>query len=245
MIMHPHIVITKEIASKVLETIDAGLTGGLGHPIPGQMCVEAAVCYALGLDHSDDPKCVGHAIRALKIALNDLQWPNDKERAKGLRRLGLIQLGSLGTVDEKLMIQKVALYLANTYMRNYLATYPLDTGYQKLRSFAYLFDKKIVNVKSLQKKLNIIWDFMEEEHGYCDDFVDNLKNILENIDYVNPGYNDLSHCGEMLSDTVKLLWDDEDTKKGELKILTDYAEAVVQILVKLKAPSRKWLALTK
>ena len=40
--------ITREIAQKVLNTVDAGLTKGIGESIPGQMCVEAAVCFALG-----------------------------------------------------------------------------------------------------------------------------------------------------------------------------------------------------
>lgn len=42
--------LTKEIAQKVLTTVDKGLSCGLGHPKPGQMCVEAAVCYALDGD---------------------------------------------------------------------------------------------------------------------------------------------------------------------------------------------------
>lgn len=50
--------ITREIASKVLEVVDAGLVKGLGQPLPGQMCVEAAVCFAMGLPHSDEPTCV-------------------------------------------------------------------------------------------------------------------------------------------------------------------------------------------
>lgn len=49
-------IVTREIAAKVRDTIDAGLVQGLGEPIPGQMCVEAAVCYALGLPHGDDPE---------------------------------------------------------------------------------------------------------------------------------------------------------------------------------------------
>lgn len=42
------VTITKEIAQKVRDTVDAGLSEGVGKPIPGQMCVEAAVCFALG-----------------------------------------------------------------------------------------------------------------------------------------------------------------------------------------------------
>ena len=63
--------ITKEIAVKVLQVVDAGLTGGLGKPVPGQMCVEAAVSYALDLPHGDEPACVASALRSLKIKLND------------------------------------------------------------------------------------------------------------------------------------------------------------------------------
>ena len=67
-------VITLDIAQKVLATVDAGLVSGVGTPIPGQMCVEAAVCYALGLPHSDDPLCVSRALREFKIRLNDANW---------------------------------------------------------------------------------------------------------------------------------------------------------------------------
>jgi hypothetical protein len=63
--------ITAEVAQKVLDVVDAGLVRGVGEPVPGQMCVEAAVCYALGLPHGDDPACVSSALRGLKIRLND------------------------------------------------------------------------------------------------------------------------------------------------------------------------------
>src|SRR5574343_868290 len=79
--------ITQEIAAKVLRVVDAGLSHGVGEPIPGQMCVEAAVCYALGLPHGDNPQCVSNLLRSLKIRLNDTSWASNAERAKGLRRL--------------------------------------------------------------------------------------------------------------------------------------------------------------
>ncbi len=59
--------ITKDVVIKLLGIVDAGLTNGLGVQEPGQMCVEAAVCYALGLPHGDDPKCVDPSLRSLKI----------------------------------------------------------------------------------------------------------------------------------------------------------------------------------
>src|SRR6478735_3685027 len=92
--------ITREIATKVLTTVDAGLVKGVGNPVPGQMCVEAAVCYAMGLPHGDEPACVAPALRRLKIRLNDSCWSSNEARARGMRRLALIQLGSAGVLDE-------------------------------------------------------------------------------------------------------------------------------------------------
>ena len=86
--------INKTLANKVLETVDAGLTKGMGKPIPGQMCVEAAVCFAMGLPHSDNPTCVGKAVRAFKIHLNDASWSSNVARATGMRKLAVAQLGS-------------------------------------------------------------------------------------------------------------------------------------------------------
>ena len=82
------------IARKVLSTVDAGLVRGLGKPIPGQMCVEAAVNYAIGNKHGDDPKCVGKAVRDFKIKLNDCDWSSNEARTEGMRRLAIAQLGS-------------------------------------------------------------------------------------------------------------------------------------------------------
>ena len=92
--------ITKSVAVKLLSVVDVGLTRGVGNPIPGQMCVEAAVCYALGLPHGDDPKCVARGVRSLKIRLNDSEWSSNEARASGLRRLALIQLGSADKIGD-------------------------------------------------------------------------------------------------------------------------------------------------
>jgi hypothetical protein len=94
-------VITREVAEKVRDTVAAGLVSGMGDPVPGQMCVEAAVCYALGLPHGDDPGCVSETLRALKIRLNDSRWSSPQARAQGLRRLAVAQLGSAGELDDQ------------------------------------------------------------------------------------------------------------------------------------------------
>lgn len=92
--------LNETIARKVLTTVDAGLVRGLGRQKPGAMCIEAAVCFAYGLPHSDQPPCVGSAVRNFKIRLNDSSWSSDAARAKGMRKLAIAQLGS-DVIDQK------------------------------------------------------------------------------------------------------------------------------------------------
>src|ERR1700732_3111062 len=114
--------ITKTIAKKVLSVVDAGLVSGLGSPVPGQMCVEAAVCFALGLPHGDKPACVAPSLRLLKIRLNDSRWSSPSARAKGLRRLALAQLGSAGALDEKEFVKRVVKFVIQVTLTDCLFT---------------------------------------------------------------------------------------------------------------------------
>jgi hypothetical protein len=100
--------LNREIAKKVLAAVDAGLVSGLGVQVPGKMCVEAAVCFALGLPHGDNPPCVGEAVRALKIRLNDSNWSSNEARTRGMRRIAIAQLGSVD-IDQKEFANIVAL----------------------------------------------------------------------------------------------------------------------------------------
>jgi hypothetical protein len=106
--------INKKLAAKVLSVIDAGLVSGLGTPEPGKMCIEAAVNYALGAPHGDKPACVSPALRDLKINLNDANWSTNAARTKGLRRLGIAQLGSAGVLDEREFTTRVARFAIRT-----------------------------------------------------------------------------------------------------------------------------------
>jgi hypothetical protein len=108
--------ITREVAKNVLNTVNAGLVSGLGKPKPGQMCVEAAVCYAMGLPHGDNPPCVSPPLRSLKMRLNDAGWSSKSARANGLRELALLQLGTDGVLDEVEFVKKVALLVINKYL---------------------------------------------------------------------------------------------------------------------------------
>ena len=109
--------LTKEIASKVKETIDCGLSSGMGNPVPGEMCIEAAVCYAYGLPHSDNPPCVGSSVRGFKIRLNDANWSSNQARAKGMRAIGIAQLNS-NVLDQIEFSTKITLKIINKITAN-------------------------------------------------------------------------------------------------------------------------------
>lgn len=92
---------TKQTARKILNLLSYGLTAGMGKAIPGQMCVEAVVCFALGEPHDDRPSCVSSLVRTFKITLNDCRWSSNMARARGLTRIALAQLGSQKIDDMK------------------------------------------------------------------------------------------------------------------------------------------------
>jgi hypothetical protein len=86
--------LNKAAARAVLKVVDAGLVKGLGEPVPGKMCVEAAICFALNLPHGDQPRCVAAFIRSYKIKINDARWSSNAARTSGMRRAAIAQLGS-------------------------------------------------------------------------------------------------------------------------------------------------------
>lgn len=90
------------IAARLQEIIPRGLVSGMGLPEPGMMCVEAAVCYAMGLPHGDEPTCVNNSVRRAKIALNDAPWSSKAARAAGMLDASIAQLGSAGAEFDEL-----------------------------------------------------------------------------------------------------------------------------------------------
>jgi hypothetical protein len=149
--MDQAIKIGRKVARRVLEVVDAGLSNGLGNPVPGEMCVEAAVCYALGLPHGDDPKCVGKAVRAFKIRLNDSRWSSNAARAKGLQRLAVAQLGS-DKIDQKEFSVRLAIETVRQVLPIALVTAKIqDEVIQACRDARTLEEAREAAVKAKEK----------------------------------------------------------------------------------------------
>lgn len=119
----------KEIIPKYDAILERGLCKGVGKP-DGQMCIEAAICTALGLPFGDDPVCVASAVRAYKIAINDKIWSSPQARAKALRDIGIAQIGSKDIVNDEEFICRLSqktiqvlivhLFRNNKYTKNNL-----------------------------------------------------------------------------------------------------------------------------
>jgi len=156
--------ITKELSQKVLDVVDKGLCFGLGDPIPGQMCVEAAVCFAMGEKHGDHPDCVDSDLADFKISLNDKDdWETDKKRANGLRELAIAQLGTSSNFDyrefsdrlkHKLLFEK---FCENLLKNHHLHKYLVEE----------LKKAKWNEIDSILDEWN---NYLENQYGIIDDY---------------------------------------------------------------------------
>lgn len=239
---------------KLLKTVDAGLCPGVGIPTPGQMCVQAAVCYALGLPHGDDPECVGWAVRVLIISLNDGDWSSNKARAKGLRKLTVAQLGS-NALDQD---QFVKLFALKTVQR---LCPPLFEELSKLvdyedRERMNSMGRACASVESLQDEVPAIIEALEELRSCNPDFVrlitvsSTLFQILKfslNLDdsanhyYSNTRFIETSSAisnilllSQLLSQALNLSLDEA---------LTMMADTCLEVLIEMESPGCQWLGL--
>jgi hypothetical protein len=205
--------ITEKDARKVMDTVDAGLVTGVGIPRPGAMCVEAAVCYALGLPHGDDPDCVSRALRHLKIRLNDSNWSSDTARAMGLRRLALIQLGSRNEIDDKEFARRVA-----------------ELAIRKAVPYALWCAAKIQKDPSHRQALL-------DAANRCE-----IEGTIGAADAAHAA-SYAAHAASYAADAAASYA--ADAAAAQDRVLSKFAEEVVQILIDMKAPGAKWLWMTE
>lgn len=244
--------ITQKHIDKINCLLDYGLVRGLGEPTPGHMCVEAAICYALGLSHSDDPGCVIEPLRDLKIKLNDARWSSPHSRAEGLRRLAVAQLGSKDVLDEKEFITRVVLLVIRTNAPRAarIAAKNCSAFYPSVRDLLLADAKAWEESPTLHGFVNslgvlayvqvapALWHRVTPEHqalmfareaasaipaGHFTDAAAHAAFVVQLISYM-VRHND-GEGNHFLSDLV----------------IAEFAEGVVQILIEMKAPGCAWL----
>jgi len=254
--------INLEVAQKVLSVVDAGLVSGVGKPIPGQMCVEAAVRYALGLPHGDDPACVSRALRRLKIRLNDARWSSDQARAKGLRRLAVAQLGSAGELDDEEFVRHIVDLAirksAPLALRAAAAVHKDRKHRAALLDAAAKCEKEGARQAAIKAK-KVAAAAADAAASAADAFAaayaaasaadaaadDAAYAAASGADAASAAYAAAYAASAAGAAADAAAAAAADAAAARDKSLSDYAEDVVQILIEMKAPGCQWLALTE
>ncbi len=241
--------ITREVAAKVLEVVDCGLVNGLGKPVPGQMCVEAAVCYAMGLPHSDEPDCVSPALRTLKIKLNDQSWSSNEARAKGLRRLALAQLGSANVLDEREFAKRVAVVaikkMVPIALRAAASVHPKEQHKLALLAAADECEQKgteaAANAADAAANAAYAAGHGRRAANAAAYAAANAAYAAANAAYAaaNAAYAAANAAAYAAANAAANAAAERD------RILSAFAEDVVQVLIEMKAPGCQWLDLTE
>jgi len=229
------------IAKKVLAVVDAGLSEGVGKPEPGFMCVEAAVCYALGLPHGDEPECVSSALRSLKIALNDKPWSSKKARAKGLRRLALAQLGSRGALDDREFAKRVAELAIRKFKAGLLeAAYRCEAaGTRDAASYAAAADYASYAASYAAAAAA----YATKATSYATATA--AAAAAAAAAAYAAAYADYAAAYAAAYAAYAAADADAAKKKAYDEVLSGFAEGVVQILIGMRAPGCQWLSLTE
>lgn len=212
--------ITEQNAIRVLEVVDKGLTYGLGNPKPGKMCVEAAVCFAFGERHDDNPKCVDGYLVGFKIDLNDQEaWKSKLSRARGLRRLAIAQLGTADKFDDVRFQKLVIDLVARTILPNMIRA---DASRKDYFQIGGEFDDFKEEAEELAAKL--------ERRGAAACVVNAIPIRLASRNLMQ----------ELVAQRAKglsIAWTEP--------MLVAHCEGVVQILIKMKTQGSKFLYLTE
>jgi hypothetical protein len=223
--------LSNKLVASILTNIDKGLVGGLGKPVPGHMCVEAAICYSLGLPHGDDPKCVSSAVRGLKIALNDASWSSKAARAAGMRRLAIAQLGTNINFDDFEFAVCVSIMTVNTVVADIMARMGLPKEEKKCKAASTI---KIAwgAAKSAESAARGAESAAESAAWSAARSAKSAWSAARGA-----AWGAARSAAE--SAAWGAAWRAESAAKD--KILSQFAENVVQILIKMEVPAVKYL----
>ncbi len=248
--------LTRKVAEKVLKVVDAGLVSGLGKAKPGQMCVEAAVCYALGLPHGDNPPCVGESVRSFKISLNDCKWPTDEDRTKGMRKLAIAQLGSneidqtkfLEIVGFKCITQILPVIVQNAITEDKDNDFCKKQNKELKPMISKL--KKAKDFEEAEKLAEKVWDIYASASAYASDYASAYASAYAS-DYAYAYASASAYASAYASDYASAYASDyasayayrEKNPIFNLQVLNMTTQAGLEALIELKSPGCEWLDL--
>jgi hypothetical protein len=244
---------TRRTAERLIPLIDAGLVAGLGEPVPGQMCAEAAVCFALDLPHEDRPPCVSPAVRALVVVLNDANWTDPATRARGMKRLAIAQIGTADTIDDDDFAASVVRMAIRTILPTALRHF--SRFVERIPAMAYeaaaLRCEKDADGASFTNAVKVANWFKTPgppSVGPCLIFDSVSRSLLNAFNIVRSGVKRDNGATAVrnikaIEETYAAVLDTANIFEPRDILFSAFAENVVQILIKLNAPGAAWLDL--
>ena len=224
--------------------LDSLLRRGLGSGIREvaqrrPWCLEQAVAVATGEskrghDVTDTPDCVAPTLSPFGAGLNDMLWSSNQARARGLRRLGIAQLGSAGL--ENPVWTGCALVLARKIRTELVPTH------------------LALHLPESDAVTNLIETCRDERVGEkmtLRAFVEVQRVVLDDIDLVEVGSalmrirreGDLGNFEAVLDRLTELVRETSFERDREADAFyTAVANTVVEALREVGAPGAVWLA---
>lgn len=212
--------VCKASVCHLIDVVDQGLIGNtVGDPQPGEMCVEAAVAYSLGLPFNDKPSCVNGPLSSFKISINDnWPWATHKNRALGLRRLAVAQLGTNTKGFKFKAFEAQTLAKWKERITNVPLIYGLAKGWQQKFNAA-------LKTKDPHKIAAVLC----KETTYGESVLTWQLRIAEEEVGFEPDEGADNHLNEDIMQ----------------QLMADCCEDAVQVLIKMKTPGSRFLYLTK
>lgn len=229
--------IDAKLAKRIVSLCDKGLCSGLGVAEPGRMCIEAAVNFAMGRPHGDQPTCVDDTLRDFKIDLNDsLNFASNRARGKALKRLGIAQLGTAEgdyEFDYRGFQKHVEVVLQKHIDKHIKGLVTARDAKTKTFVSQAISKIKQAGLDHLDSLFCILRDDLQEiEETFFN--ADGLAFDPE-TDVVDANYWDLSEQIEWIARDMP--------EKEKAAFLRNICEEFVKILIKMKTPGSKFLHL--
>jgi hypothetical protein len=229
--------ITKKLVTKIIETVSCGLSNGLGKQVPGEMCVEAAICYAYGLPHGDNPPCVGSAVRAFKIALNDSNWSSSKARAKGMIDLSIAQLNS-NVIDQVEFSTKVTMKVINTIIAKIAQDFDNELA-KKLKLVSNPADAVLLCRQLTTYDANYAAAYAAK---YAAEYAESAAEYAESTKYA--AHYAAEYAAYAAKSAAKYAEYAKSAAESD-KVLNQVAKIGLDVLIEMKSPGVKYLYLLK
>jgi hypothetical protein len=209
-----------ETVAEILSAIDAGLVhGSVAADLPGQTALWGAIRSVSRSTRIAEP------LVRLSVRLNDAYWSSTAERAKGLRRLAIAQLDSGKSFDDAEFGRRVIDLLAGEIV-------PVALRSVSLLGAADLCERErtVESIKDARVVLQSQPDSYATRHA-----VDSCTFALGTVADVALAVD----AAEMAAAADAFM-----RNAGRDAVLARFAEGVVQILIGMRAPGRRWLGMT-